>query len=293
MPDGPRNLGSAHWPDLARHPLTDGPPTDGPPTDRQATDSQPIHGTPIVRQPATQPTEGRGVGARRPDGQPIVAIPLGSCEQHGPHLPLDTDTRIAVELAGRLANVREGVLVAPALAYGASWEHAGFPGLLSLDHDVLAALLVQLAHSAEWAAGLVFVNGHGGNHDGVRRAVERLTTEGRGVLAWSPSLPIAGVDHPGNARHDLHAGWAETSVMLALDPSLVDLGSLGDGESGAVGVDRTVLRSRGVAAVSANGVLGDPVSATADAGRAMLDAWTRDLTAAYDRWRSAAASIPR
>src|ERR1700690_2777337 len=72
----------------------------------------------------------------------LLAVPVGSLEQHGPHLPLDTDTRIAVALADRLAAARPAVAVGPALPYGASGEHAGFPGSLIVRHEVVAELVV-------------------------------------------------------------------------------------------------------------------------------------------------------
>jgi creatinine amidohydrolase len=67
-------------------------------------------------------------------GKGILALPLGSLEQHGPHLPLDTDTRIAQALAAGLADRLADVVVAPPVAYGASGEHAAFPGTLLLGH---------------------------------------------------------------------------------------------------------------------------------------------------------------
>ena len=67
-------------------------------------------------------------------GRTVLAVPLGSLEQHGPHLPLDTDTRIATAVAAGLATRRRDVTVAPALAYGASGEHADFPGTLLVGH---------------------------------------------------------------------------------------------------------------------------------------------------------------
>ena len=203
----------------------------------------------------------------------ILAVPLGSTEQHGPHLPLDTDTRIAVALVACLAAARDDVVAAPALAYGSSGEHAGFPGTLSIGQQALELVVVELVRSADaYDGGVVLVNGHGGNVEPVARAARTLDGEGRHVLAWSPSLPPGG---------DLHAGHTETSLMLALDPSAVRLDLA---EAGATDVDVARLRAEGVRAVSPNGVLGDPAGASAAAGRALLDAMAADLVAAVAAW---------
>src|SRR5215204_2153898 len=91
-------------------------------------------------------------------GAQLVLVPVGSVEQHGPHLPLDTDTRIAAAVAARAAT--GALLVAPPVAYGASGEHEGFAGTVSIGHEALRLLLVELGRSASrWAARLVFVNG--------------------------------------------------------------------------------------------------------------------------------------
>jgi creatinine amidohydrolase len=205
-------------------------------------------------------------------GPRLLAVPLGSLEQHGPHLPLDTDTRIAVALAERLAAARSDVVVAPAVAFGASGEHAGFPGTLSIGTSALTTLLVELGRSADAFAGLVLVNGHGGNLDAVREATELLVSEGRPVSAWSPSVPGG----------DAHAGRTETSILLALDPAVVHLERA---EAGATEPLRDLLgelRRGGVAAVAPNGVLGDPTGASAAEGTALLDGLVADLVAAVD-----------
>jgi len=210
-----------------------------------------------------------------------MAVPLGSCEQHGPHLPLDTDTRIAVALADRLASVRPNILVAPALAYGASGEHAGFEGTLSIGQAALELVIVELVRSADAFDGVVLVNGHGGNAEAVARAVGVSTSDGRRVLSWAPSIdPSSGAD--------AHAGRTETSALLALAPSTVRLDLARPGATAPLPGLMDELRAGGVQAVAANGVLGDPTDASAAEGVALLRTLADDLVAAFDRWRAAA-----
>ena len=214
-------------------------------------------------------------------GRPVIAVPLGSCEQHGPHLPLDTDTRIAVALADRLAAVRPNVLVAPALAYGASGEHAGFEGTLSIGQAALEVVIVELVRSADAFDGVVLVNGHGGNAEAVARAVAVSTSDGRRVLSWAPSIdPSSGAD--------AHAGRTETSALLALAPSTVRLDLARPGATAPLPGLMDELRAGGVQAVAANGVLGDPTDASAAEGVALLRTLADDLVAAFDQWRAAA-----
>src|SRR5262249_9584288 len=209
-------------------------------------------------------------------GPRLLAVPLGSCEQHGPHLPLDTDTRVAVQLADRLAAARDDVVVAPALAYGASGEHAGFAGALSIGQDGLTPAGVELVRSADAFAGVVLVNGHGGNATAIDHAVTILTAEGRRVLPWSPSV-----------EGDAHAGRTETAVLLALAPSVVRMERAEAGATAPPAELMAARRAGGVASVAANGVLGDPTSASADEGRRMLDAMSVALIAAVADWRAA------
>jgi mycofactocin system creatininase family protein len=203
----------------------------------------------------------------------LLAVPVGATEQHGPHLPFTVDTEIAEALADRLALGRPGVVRAPAVAYGSSGEHAGFPGTLSIGQEAVELLLLELGRSADAFAGVVFVSAHGGNAGPLARAVARLRGEGRRILGWSPS---------GSAT-DSHAGRIETSVLLALRPDAVRL-ELGEpGERRPLAELLPQLRELGVRAVSANGVLGDPGGASAEEGERILARWTRDLLAAVDR----------
>jgi mycofactocin precursor peptide peptidase len=206
---------------------------------------------------------------------PLLCVPIGSCEQHGPHLPLGTDTMVAEQLAARLAGRRSGVVVAPSLAVTASGEHAGFAGTLSIGTDVMTGVIVELVRSADWSAGVVLVNGHGGNRVAVERAATILTGEGRDVLTWWPDVPGG----------DPHAGHTETSLVLAIGSHLVrtDRAEAGATEPLAELVPR--LRAEGVRAVSPNGVLGDPTGASASEGRELLDTLCDQLVAAVDAWR--------
>ena len=112
---------------------------------------------------------------------PALIVPLGSTEQHGPHLPLDTDTRIATAVARTAAERLTGDwMIAPAVCYGASGEHEGFAGTVSIGTAALRLLLIEYGRSAcRWAPRLVFVNGHGGNVQAVAEATALLRQEGR------------------------------------------------------------------------------------------------------------------
>jgi creatinine amidohydrolase len=205
----------------------------------------------------------------------LLAVPVGSTEQHGPHLALSTDTDIACCLCDRLAQRRSDVLVAPPIHYGSAGEHAGFAGTLSIGAAVTEELLVELGRSADAFAGVVFVSAHGGNAGPVRAAVTRLCSESRRVRAWMP-IPVEG--------HDAHAGYTETSVLLAVRPQAVEPASAETGCTEPLDSILPVLRTRGVAAVSPNGVLGDPAGASADEGERILSRWSDLLVADLNGW---------
>jgi len=206
------------------------------------------------------------------DGRPTLLVPVGSTEQHGPHLPTDTDARVAAAVAAR-AGGTGALLVAPPVAYGASGEHEGFPGTVSIGHEALRLLLVELGRSASrWAGRLVFVNGHGGNVPTLVDSVRLLRYEGRDA-AWFACAPGG----------DAHAGRTETSLVLALAPTLVR-GDPVAGNPAPLGELLPAMRAGGVAAVSPNGVLGDPARASAEEGERLLASMTEALTAALTRW---------
>jgi creatinine amidohydrolase len=207
--------------------------------------------------------------------QSILAVPLGSTEQHGPHLPIGTDSAVAAALTDRLAAARPDVLVAPLLPYGSAGEHAAFPGTLSIGAAALELVIIELVRSADAFAGVVLVSGHGGNAAPLAAASATLTAEGRNVLAWSPRV----------SGGDAHAGRTETSLLLALAPESVRVEAAEPGDVRPLAAVIGDLRRGGVMSVSPNGVLGDPTGATGDEGRRLLDGLTADLLAAVEAWR--------
>jgi mycofactocin precursor peptide peptidase len=211
---------------------------------------------------------------------PSILIPLGSTEQHGPHLPLDTDTRIATAVAAGAraslqARAERDWLVAPAIAYGASGEHQSFAGTISIGTEVLAMLLVEYGRSAaSWARRLVFVNGHGGNVAALHSAVRQLRAEGRDA-GWCPCVAVGG---------DAHAGHTETSVLLHISPTDVLTDQWLAGNRAPLPELLPSMRSGGVAAVSSIGVLGDPTTATAAEGKRIFSEMVDGCVRRVVRW---------
>lgn len=203
---------------------------------------------------------------------PIVVLALGSWEQHGPHLPLDTDTVIIdTVVATSLMMLNEAAshfLVAPTIAITASDEHQGFAGTMSCGTEALAQSVIAICRSARWARGICIVNGHGGNHDALTTIASALAHENITHSIWSL---------PGYEGGDIHAGHTETSVMLHIAPHSVHLERLTSGNTSSLHELLPTMREGGVHAVSDSGILGDATTASAEHGARVLDFYARHL----------------
>jgi creatinine amidohydrolase len=214
--------------------------------------------------------------AERAAAGAVLAVPLGSTEQHGPHLPLSTDTDIAVALCRRLAAARPDVLIAPAVAYGSSGEHDGFAGTLSIGQAAIEQLVLELGRSATRTfRHVLFVSTHGGNSQPAARAVEQLRSRTRDVALFQPRWD-----------GDPHAGHSETALQLAIDARRVRMDRAVAGDTRPLVELMPHLSVHGVRAVSASGVLGDPTTATVADGAELLDGLAAELIRFVATWRS-------
>jgi creatinine amidohydrolase len=213
----------------------------------------------------------------------IVLVPVAAMEQHGPHLPVLVDSLLCAEVALRSARriaARQPVVVAPAVWSGLSEHHMPFGGTFTLDFPTFFALLRCLCRSLvqQGFRRIFLLNGHGGNRFALRVVVDQLAGELGGSLAtatyWEPAAgAIARIleQQPGVQ----HACEAETSMVMALRPELVDAARLA--EAKFIEPPHTVTQRgahvwRSFAARTPTGVLGDPTAASAAKGERLLDA---------------------
>ena len=214
----------------------------------------------------------------------IVLLPIGATEQHGPHLPVTTDTLLVERLVTQVvADVGEDLDLwqLPTLSVGRSAEHGATAGTLSLSTATLQAVLDDLASSvASWpVTRLVLVNGHGGNTPVLDAACRDLriahdlgTFLLRPMASLSPPKRLLDHDHP-----EVHGGAVETSLMLHTAPDLVDMDRATPGPTTLpdsfehVRFGGSVAFGWTMADVADGGIVGDPTRADADAGRTMFE----------------------
>ena len=156
----------------------------------------------------------------------MVIIPLGSTEQHGPHLPLGTDTYESIGMS-KMISARTGVLVAPVVLAGYSVYHSGFPGTLSLKPETLEQVLFETAEilTKYGFKRFMFFNYHGGNQLSESGVIHRINHTTKAVaVAIGIGAPFqAGGERIEGVSMDSHAGIGETSLMLYFQPDLVNM----------------------------------------------------------------------
>ena len=205
----------------------------------------------------------------RERGARVAVLPIGSFEQHGPFLPLVTDTLVATSITGEIARTYPVFPLAP-LTISCSHEHASWPGTVSISAATLYAVVQDIARSLRRSGidKLVVVNGHGGNY-----VLANVVQEAGGDLAlfpglqdWQAARDAAGLETSLDA--DMHAGELETSILLHAHPGIVKPGYE---SADLVAEDRPHLLTVGMAGYSDSGVVGRPSLASARKGKAMLD----------------------
>jgi creatinine amidohydrolase len=233
-------------------------------------------------------------------GKKVILFPLGSFEQHGPHLPLTTDTDIVTAIARRLEQKRpDKILCLPTLWPGHSTHHLLFPGTLSVRQMPYIQLVIELCHSiVKFGAKKVFLlNGHGGNDVPLRAALRELKSDFpkvRFVFAsyWSlaaQSIAQVRESAPGGLGH---ACEMETSIMLHLHPARVKPRlARRDGpkhtdpyRKSDMQYGRPVYFVNEFHEVTNTGTIGHPELATAEKGKRFLDAIVKDVAAFADEF---------
>ena len=210
----------------------------------------------------------------------LPILPFGALEQHGPHLPLATDTIMANGLAQRISAAVGGILL-PAIGYGQTSDNAAFPGTLTLSFDTVRSITKDLAAAldAQGAAGMVVVNGDFGNQAPLRQAAREIQEQ--------LGLPMLVVNYPGMAEIAAelctttpaglglyHADEFETSLVLLLEPDDVRM-ELAVAEYPIYPPTFPAVLT-GLDQLSRSGVFGDPRPATAELGARLMQRLTAE-----------------
>lgn len=195
----------------------------------------------------------------------IAVIPVGSIEQHGPHLPISTDSDIVTEVARRICE-RKKFLLLPTISYGVSFEHAPFFNLslkTNTVRQIIKEIIISLA--ANKIRTVFVINGHHGNQKAIKN-LNKIAPKG---------LKVFGFSYWHFIKDDFdHAGLVETSLMLAISKNVkMSRSQKGFIEPILSKAQRAKLAkkaSKSFIAVTKNGVWGDPREASAKKGRLLL-----------------------
>ena len=237
------------------------------------------HKAAFDRPPSRLWAEAKSADFAADDARTVVILPIGSTEQHGPHLPVQVDTLLATEVAARTARLLPNCRVLPPLWVSLAEHHMGFGGTLSLDFDTFRAVLRCLVDSLQrqGVRRVLLLNGHGGNMAALGLIVDELSRQFDLPVATATYWNVAADRFAAILEAQdtlLHACEAETSMLLALAPDSVDMQAAAaiappaDGFADHGGVHRW----RRLGEWAPDGVVGAPAAATADKGRLLLDA---------------------
>jgi creatinine amidohydrolase len=216
-------------------------------------------------------------------GLTTAVVGVGSTEQHGPHLPTMTDARIGDELAHRVALKLGDALQARTIHVGLSEHHLAFAGTLSLKPETLRMILLDYVDSLvrHGFKRIVFLPSHGGNFATVQKAIEqaRASHPGVEVTGYTDLFELTGFLNEASAAYGVsseasgaHAGENETSIMMALERELVATDQMAVGYLGPTGEDEfRIILEKGMPALTTNGVLGDPRTASAERGEVYME----------------------
>lgn len=220
---------------------------------------------------------------------PACVLPFGVVEEHGPHMPLDVDTRLATEVCRRICE-RTGAILMPTVPYGQAWSTYPFPGTLSISLDTLIALTIDLVRSLrDHGFKLVLVHsGHFGNWVALREAIRRCDAE-------LPDIKVVVLDRLSQALADvkdvlatprshpvyMHSCEIETSMALEVMPDQVHMDrAVREYPEFPYDFDATPTRWT---VVTKSGVLGDATAATPEKGKAILNALVERCVAIAER----------
>jgi creatinine amidohydrolase/Fe(II)-dependent formamide hydrolase-like protein len=212
----------------------------------------------------------------------VALLPVGSIEQHGPHLPLDTDAfdaeYLARAVAERCSDPKPVVL--PVISYGVSYHHDDFSGTISISNETLAQLVYEIGMNLakNGISKLVIINGHGGNDPALNFAAQKINRDAH-IFVCVDSGETSDVDINAmiDTPNDVHAGEIETSTSMAVRPELVRTDKLKKFVPKFSSRYLDFSSKRGISwhafteRISKNGVMGDPTKASAEKGRRMWE----------------------
>lgn len=207
-------------------------------------------------------------------GNKKVIIPLGSTEQHGPHLPISTDTIIAEYLANQLTKKIPSYSL-PGIPSGVSFEHRPFFNI-SISNDLLSELLTQICVSLgeNGFNQIIILNGHRGNMGVVQYVPQN-------VEKINPKVKVFGINYWQLIERDFdHGGFVETSLMLGIAPKLVQMHKAKSGylnKKMLHSTYTTFLSNTSSFKITRNGVLGDPRKATKEEGKKIISITMKNL----------------